>query len=636
MSEHVQASEVQGAGVAIHVPEFMGIDLDPVTNRPDGYVPSPKYGEDMPDEMRQHNSQRALAQFEASLPPMTGELAPFRAMLIGIATGRGMSVAGVDFDGAMARAELAKAAQPANAFAKQWRDHARWYQTMAPGAAGTRFDGIDARELARSDPLAKAVLDVGTQTNFSQITGGQSLGYVSLDTRMARATVRPDSFTLYQSLAKSAAFQVVDYWPYIDDTGGALPGSATSGFSNVSSGTLTTSAGIYSLQSVNLKLMLDGRAVTMALAAQNSFVSVTEQENANAALTVLGTADWLCYHGNPTLFPNQFTGLGTSIPTSNIFDFQQFFAANASLQGWSTAQALFNMMYEVAAVVTSWGRNGRITHAFMTPATVGALQSLVTALLNNITNWTTGAQRGIVVNGDLQGMHTRIGPIQFPLDTMITSRDIAAQGQPRSNGTTPTTTTNPTPPTGVVATISGAAFTGSNWGVGVGSPYASGSARYAYAVASTDTNMNESTLVFSASGGVSGITATGAVVVAIAGPVAADATAFRVFRSGSGGSTGLPFAGSSGSASATAYRYIGSIAASGSGTVNFVDSNALIPGGERIYMLDMREEDAAVDFRYLLPLTRVELFAQNFIHAVGSHDDRRYQKQSPADSMRKS
>jgi hypothetical protein len=45
--------------------------------------------------------------------------------------------------------------------------------------------------------------------------------------------------------------------------------------------------------------------------------------------------------------------------------------------------------------------------------------------------------------------------------------------------------------------------------------------------------------------------------------------------------------------------------------VNFVDLNTMIPGGERIYLLDMRAEDGALDYRYLLPLTRVELFAQN-------------------------
>ena len=210
-----------------------------------------------------------------------------------------------------------------------WRDTPRHYQTNAPGpqegtSRGRRLE-IDAVELAKADPLAKAILDVGTQTNFTQITGGQSLGYVSLDTRLARGTVRPDSFTLYQALAKSPAYQVVDYFAYIDDLGGALPGSATSGTSNVQSGTLATNAGIYTLQSINLKLMLDGRAVTLALMAQNNFVSVNEQENANAALTVLQTADWMCFHGNPNVFPNQFAGiaaleglLAQSVPLADL------------------------------------------------------------------------------------------------------------------------------------------------------------------------------------------------------------------------------------------------------------------------------------------------------------------------------
>ncbi len=324
---------------------------------------------------------------------------------------------GIDLDVSQARTSLAKAADVANAYAEEWRRNARWYQTTAPGAGGGRRDGIDPREIAKSDnPLAKSVLDVGTQTNFTQITGGQALGYVSLDTRMARGTVRPDSFTLYQALPKSAAFQVVDYWPYIDDPGGALPGSATSGFSNVSNGTLSTNAGIYSLQNINLKLMLDGRAVTLALMAQNSFVSINEQENANAALTVLGTADWLNFWGNPNLFPNQFAGIASTIPSANIFDFQSFYNTNATLQGWSVPQALYNLIYEAAAVITSWGRFGRITHAMMTPITAGALSSLITTVLNNVVAGVreTSLMAGIIVDGDLQGMRTRMGSDPVP------------------------------------------------------------------------------------------------------------------------------------------------------------------------------------------------------------------------------
>ncbi len=586
-----------------------GIELGPMAHRPKGeYVPPNVIGDDAPPETRAFRGTQALQQFEASLPGPSSELAGLRPFLTSMAGGRAM---GMDLDVGKVRAELHKSAEVANLYAAEWREHARWYQTTAPDTGGGRRNGIDPRELAKgAGPLAKAVLDIGTQTNFASITGGQSLGYVSLDTRVARGTVRPDSFTLHQALPKSAAYQVVDYWPYIDDPGGALPGSATSGFSNVQSGSLSTNAGIYSLQNINLKLMLDGRAVTLALMAQNSFVSINEQENANAALTVLQTANWLNYWGNPTLWANQYTGLGSSMPSTNIFDFQAFYNTNAALQGWSNSQTLFNMIYECAAVITSWGRFGRITHAFMTPNTAGALSSLVTTLLNNIV---AGVREntlmpGMVVDGDLQGMRTRMGPIQFPLDALITSRDIPAQGQPRSNGTNPATTVGPTPPTGVVYSIaSGGALTGTLWGQGTGTPWvATGSATsYYYAVASTDINMNESTLVWSAvvpTSGTSGIYATGAVTLSIAGPAAADAIAYRVFRSGSKG-----FAAATGSP--TAVRYIGSIAANGTGTVLFTDLNTYIPGGESIFLLDLRSEDQALDFRHLLPITRVELFA---------------------------
>ena len=354
--------------------------------------------------------------------------------------------------------------------------------------------------------------------------------------------------------------------------------------------------------------------MTMALLAQNNFVDIAAQENANAALTVLNSVNWANYWGNTTFYANQPVGLASSIPGSNIYDFQAFNVANGALNGWSVPQALYNMIYEVAALTTSWGKFGRITHAMMTPVCAGSLQGLVTTTLNNILNNMSREMRempGLVVDGDLQGMRTRMGVIQFPLDLFITARDTPAQAQVRANGTNPATLTGPTKPVAVTVALSGASAVGSNWGAGVGSPFlASGSVggvtwtspTYGWAVASTDAYGNESTLTFSAN--TSGITATGAYVLTIQPPGAADATNFRVFRSGNGG-----YAVASGSA--TAYRYVGTVAASGSSNVTWTDLNTYIPGSETLFLLDMREEDFALDYRFLMPLTKVELFAQN-------------------------
>lgn len=588
------------------------INIGPVAKHPFGFIDQ-RVMHDGSDAAASHASAMAYDSLIRNFPK--GEAAAtFRDTILGIAAPKEMRSAA--FEQVRVQAE-ARAVQT-NEIAKSFRENTRHYQTVAPGRGEPlELPTLDAkkamagvREIVKSNEIAKSVLDVGTLTNFSQITGGQSLGYVSLDTRIARGTVRPDSFTLYQALPKSAAYQVVDYFAYIDNPGGPLPGSAFTGFTNVQTGTLATDAGVYQLQNINLKLGLDGRAVTAALMAQNSFVDVVAQENANAALTVLGSMNWASYWGAPATFPNQPAGLAGTIPATNIFNFQQFMAQNGTLNGWSAPQALYNMIYEVSAVITSWGRFGRITHAFMTPTCNGSLQGLVTTVLNNLVNLNSREMRemqGIVVDGDLQGMRTRMGVIQFPLDLFITARDLPAQAQVLSNGTNPATSTNPTPPATVTATVvTGGSATGTQWGVGTGSPFLAsgswGSARYAYAVASTDVNMNESTLTWSAV--VSGISATGAYQVAIAPPVAADAYAFRVFRTGNGG-----FA--SGSNSPTAVRFVGTILASGASTVNFIDLNTYIPGSETIFLLDMRVEDYALDYRFLLPLTRIELFAQN-------------------------
>lgn len=459
-------------------------------------------------------------------------------------------------------------------------------------------------ELAKSGAMAKSVLDVGTLTNMASITGGQSLGYVSLDTQMARGTVRPNSFTMYQALHKSAAYQVVDYWPTVTNTGGALPGSAFGSFGSVSSGTLATSAGSYNLSNIRLALALDGRAITTALAAQNSFVDISATENSNAALTILGTVNWACYWGNPAIFANQFQGLAYSIPAVNQYNYQTF-AASTAASGWSPQQTLYNMIYEVAAEVTKFGTFGRITHAFMSPEVSASMQGLTTTVLNNIlTNMSVEQQRspGLVINGDLQGMRTRFGEIQFPIDIFITARDKAAQAivDPET-GTNTATTVNPTPPASVtVASASGVA--GSTGFTAAFAPTGAGNA-YVYAVASTDANMNESQLTYSAVA--TGTTVGGTNTVTIAPPAANDAFAFRVFRSGLGyvktGANNTP----------SSFRYVGVVVANGANNVTFVDTNALIPGAETLFLLDFDENDNALDYRYLLPLSRIELFAQN-------------------------
>jgi hypothetical protein len=43
----------------------------------------------------------------------------------------------------------------------------------------------------------------------------------------------------------------------------------------------------------------------------------------------------------------------------------------------------------------------------------------------------------------------------------------------------------------------------------------------------------------------------------------------------------------------------------------FVDLNTKIPGSETIFILDLDEQDDAFDYRYLMPLSKIDLFANN-------------------------
>lgn len=455
--------------------------------------------------------------------------------------------------------------------------------------------------------IAKADLDVGTLTNLANVTGGQALGYVSMDTRMARGTIRPGSFTLYQMLKKTRANQIIDYWPSATETGGALPGAAFNSYGSVNNGALQTNAGQYNMNFITLKMALDGRAITMALAAQNSFVNVAEQENTNAALSVLSSIDWACYWGNPAIWPNQPQGLYGAIvsgaPSKNIIDFMQYFTAMSS-SGKTKEQLLFQLIFQQAAEMVGYRNYGIPTHAFMAPGTAGDLQSIPTTILNNIVNGQRFSDHNaLVINGNLQGMNTRFGDIHFPVDLLMTARDIPAQAIVYADGTTGAITGagSPTLASTVVATVSGL-NAGSDW---FGAFITTVSGTVTYAVASTDSLMNESNLVWAAA--VSGVAAAGAYNVTITPGGSNNAIAYRVFRSGINSTA-------TGATAAASVRHIGDILvnpASVQAAVVFVDLNTNIPGSETIFILDLDEQDDAFDYRYLLPLSKIDLFANN-------------------------
>jgi hypothetical protein len=473
-------------------------------------------------------------------------------------------------------------------------------------------------DTALEKSMMKASLDVGTLTNFANVTGGQALGYISLDTRMARGTIRPSSFTLYQALDKSLAWQVVDFWALAKATGGAPPGAAFANYTSVTSGTLNTNAGTYDMMDIVLKLALDGRAITTALAAQNNYVNVSEQENTNAALTVLETMDWASYWGDSSIFANQFDGAYKQMVAGGAltFDFYQFSNNYSTAHSWSPELTLYNLIYEAAAEITSYGNYGHITHAFMSPGAMGAFQALTQNQLNNILSQITELQdrAPLVVNGNLIGMQTRYGHIQFPMDLLIGARNVPVQAIV-IDGNNQATASNPTPPTSITATAVAAANANSAGSNFTGSYTTAPGGTYMYAVAGCDASMVESTLTYSSSGLVT-VTTGQSVQVAIT-PNGTSAVAFRVFRSGLGGCI------SNAAPAANEFRYVGNIAANGSNPVSFYDLNGginsvvnggnttFIPGSSSIFLFDMDPTDLAIDYRLLLPLVRVELFANN-------------------------
>lgn len=530
-----------------------------------------------------HIQQEAIAKASQLMLQQVDQNSTFATFLLGLGRHKSQEV------GEAHMSVMDKSLTTINAIAKSFRDNPR-------AAAFATPTELIAKGQLPADAIQKSALDVGYVTNFANITGGQTLGYVSLDTRLARGTVRPSSFTMYQCLRKSAAYQVVDYFGSVTDTGGGLPGTAFMSTATAGQGTLTAQSGSYKMNNVILKLAVDTRAITIALAAQNSYVDVGGQETINASLNILQTINWACYYGSATLYPFQFDGIEVQIPKANYFDAYQFGVQKAA-QGWSGSQTAFNLIYEAAAQITSFRTFGRITHAFMSPIAAGSLQSLVTTLLNNLV--TLNGPSGLIVNGDLQGMKTRFGEIKFPIDLFINARAKPAAAIFNDSGVSAVVATVSRP-----VGVSGVASTGVA-SSGFDATFTALSGVYSYAVASTDASMNESALTILSTFSISGVAVNGGYTLTIAPPADVTAAVFRVYRSGLGYAPASSAAANPGS-----YRFIGAVAANGASNVTFVDANTLIPGGETIFLLDMDDDDDALDFRYLLPLSRIDLFAQ--------------------------
>ena len=541
----------------------------------------------MIDEFNE-NAMRAHATgvLQQQLSAIPQEAAGLRSMLQAFGAMQKGKFGTLDFNPALdnyAQGEIAKA----NAIAKAYRANPRGELPSARTIMG---------DTAYAGAMAKSTLDVGTLTNLASVTGGQTFGVMSIDMKAARGTVRPRSFTLYNCLNKSMANQIVDYFPYISGIGGQLPGSAYQTLASQQT-TPTYNNGEYQLKFLNLKLVFDARALTVALAAQNSFLDIAEQENANAALNILQSANWATYWGNPNFYPTQPQGVYGQLFSRNVINFRTYSVANSSA-GLSNQQLMYNVIYETAASVSGYRGYGQITHAFMSNYAMGDLQSLVTAKLDNWLNVSTAGKQGIVVNGDLQGMKTRFGDIQFVQDMFIPSRDIPAQAIVREVDGTNYANASITAPTSVAVAVNAAGAAGSLWDATY-APSASGSA-YVYAVVACDTAMNESVLTYSSP--VTGVVATGSYTLTIT-PANAGAQAFRVYRSG------LGYAAAS-NQNPAAFRYIGDVLANGSTAVTFVDLNTKLPGTDTVFLLDLAEEDQALDYRIMLPLSKVELYAQ--------------------------
>lgn len=419
------------------------------------------------------------------------------------------------------------------------------------------YEGFAKANSETLEALSKA-LTAGNGVDAGAFTGGRALTPESLDSVLVSVLHSTDEARLFQRLKKNPVKSVVHQWNYRnevgDDDGGWVPEGGTSQEANQSIQRKFTTA----------KYLQTMRTVTLQAASTNMLEDAIAIEQEAGALWLIRNIEKGLFKGNSAYNPYELDGLDAQIPSGGVLD----------LRGKSATDAEFeSSMNEAARQIRDYFGVG--THLFSSTMVMQDVQ----ALLRDRIRFGAGQTLGSAIFNEYP---TPFGKMELVDDVFIregaTPRASALSGRPGT--ATAMTFGSATSPVDATAKF-GAADAGN----------------YAYRIEP----INQFGAGASVEVLVTGVAAGDNVSLPVTQFPVPAATAYKVYRSKLGGTTGAE----------CRYAFTVSHAAVVAATNNIIDRNFDLPGCSDVYVLNMNQSYNAIEWVQFLPMMKFDLYPTN-------------------------
>lgn len=442
---------------------------------------------------------------------------------------------------------------------------------VADGGGWDAIGGLNKNlQFEDVEEFRKAVV-AGYGTDVAALTGGGALRLQSLEPTLLKAIQEEDDFKLFNALAKSSATATVDEYTRKLRIGG-VPG----GTFNSELGVIPESAGEYERKAGFVKFLMTMRAVSAVQRSQKTLIDTMADQNMDATLELLTSAEWGCFYGQASCSPVEFDGIFPTIEAlggDHVVDLRG---------GTITPNA--REFIESAQLVHGLGFHGKLSAAFCSDAVQADLdQKLDPAHRVNIGG---AANQDIKIGTPVAGVRTSWGNIMMNPDIFVEEggKPWQAKGDAYAANVAASGAVAPSSVAGVPGSHASSQFATAQGGL------------YYYAVEAGN-KAGRSALVKSAQVTVA---AGERVVLTITHGSGSNATYFVIYRGRKNGSN-----------ADIDFREMARIPASGlgAGTTVYNDANQNIPGTSSIALLTMKP--SAITIRRLLPMTRFPLYPTN-------------------------
>lgn len=411
------------------------------------------------------------------------------------------------------------------------------------------YNGFGIAPFSDIEALNKA-LSAGTGTDAASFTGGRSLIVESLEETLMVTTYSSQDVVLFKKLKQNPVFAVVDEWVEKSDYGSRYGMSV--GETELPGQRDTT----YARKVGQVKFYRVRREISHVMTLMRGIVDAEAEEQVDGTMLLIRALEETSFDGNASIIPEEFDGLKQLIPASNVID----------QRGPISEDTLQNMAETIRA------NFGVPTDLFLSLKNQVDVDRILEAK-HRISIPLMGSDGGLTAGAPIERYRSSFGTFSLNPDVFLTEEK---QALTAGVGTFPTA---PTTVTAVVAGVDGQ-FASADAGV------------YFYGVSSFNKAGESAVTLTSATT----IAATNHVTLTIAAGAAGTApaiTGLKLYRSKVGGVS-------------TDMLLIDTVLYTGTGQT-YVDTNANLPGGSDVYLLNLNPSYRAVSWQQLLPLMKLPL-----------------------------